>query len=176
MEFQRVLEERRSIRKFQEQEVEENDIKKIIEASLIAPSAHNRQPWRFKILKGEDKNVVSKLMKEYVEVSNTSDKSIIRTASIIENGNVLILIFNDSNEHYLMDILSIGACIENMCLKATDLKIGSLWIGNCLCVKEKIIEQFDISEGLELVSAVLLGYAFEDAPKISRKKIDEVIL
>lgn len=176
MEFQDTLIKRRSIRSFNDKDVSLEYVNKIIEASLIAPSAHNRQPWRFKILKGEDKNLVSKLMKEYVEVSGTSDKSILRTASIIENGNILILVFNASHEHYLMDNLSMGAAIQNMCLKATDLGIGSLWIGNCLCVKEKIMDYFQISKDLELVSAVLLGYSDGVVANINRKIIDEVII
>ncbi|MFO7929478.1 MAG: nitroreductase family protein, partial [Candidatus Humimicrobiaceae bacterium] len=42
-----VIKRRRSIRKFQARKVEPDKIKKIIEAARLAPSASNRQPWRF---------------------------------------------------------------------------------------------------------------------------------
>ena len=51
MEFKQVLEKRRSIRKYTPQKVEDEKIKAIIEAGLLAPSAHNTQPWQILIVR-----------------------------------------------------------------------------------------------------------------------------
>lgn len=175
MEFDKVLTSRRSIRKFNDKEVSNELVRKIIEAGLIAPSAHFREPWRFLILKGEDKNRLVKIMKDYVEESKTLDKSILRTAEIIEQGNVLVLVFNASLEHPKMDTLTIGACIENMLLASTNLGVSSLWIGNVIPVEDKIKEAFDIS-GLELMSGVLLGYFDGEIKELPRKTYEDVVI
>ncbi|MCJ7751604.1 MAG: nitroreductase family protein, partial [Armatimonadetes bacterium] len=45
---------RRSVRKFQPKPVSDEDLKTIIEAGRQAPSAANRQPWHFVVVKNED--------------------------------------------------------------------------------------------------------------------------
>lgn len=42
-----VIEKRRSVRKYKPLSVPNEDLKKILEAARLAPSAGNRQPWRF---------------------------------------------------------------------------------------------------------------------------------
>lgn len=175
MEFNTVLQSRRSIRKFNQEEVSDELVRKIIEAGLLAPSAHFRQPWRFLILKEKDKEKVVDLIKDYAEESKTEDKSILRTAGLIEQGNVLILVFNASQENIKMDTLSIGACIENMLLESTNLGVSSLWIGNVIPVSQEIYQVFDISN-LELMSGVLLGYFDGEVPNLTRKTYEDVVI
>ena len=175
MEFETVLKSRRSVRKFNQEEVSDEVVQKIIEAGLLAPSAHFREPWRFLILKGDDKEKIVSIMRKYVEESKTLDKSILKTAGLIEQGNVLILVFNKSKENIKMDTLTIGACIENMLLEATNLRVSSLWIGNVIPVSEEICDTFNIFD-LELMSGVLLGYFDGEVPDLNRKSYEEVIL
>lgn len=175
MEFDIVLKTRRSIRKFNEKEVSDDVIKKIIEAGLLAPSAHFREPWRFLILKGEEKQKIVVLMKKYVDESKTLDKSILKTAGLIEQGNVLILVFNTSKENMKMDYLSIGACIENMLLESTNLGVSSLWVGNVIPIEKEIYDAFDIHD-LELMSGVLLGYFDGEVPNLTRKNYEDVVI
>jgi len=175
MEFNQVLEKRRSVRKFNQEEVEDVTIQKIIRSGLLAPSAHFRQPWKFLVLKGKEKQKIVDFMKNYVEKSKTEDKSISKTASIIEQGNVLILVFNTSQEHPKMDYLSIGACIENMLLESTNLGVSSLWIGNILPIEKEIASTFNISN-LELMSGVLLGYFDGEIPNLDRKSYEDAVI
>lgn len=59
MEFEKVVEERRSIRIFRPQRVEKDKIYKLIEMARLCQSAKNRQPWKFMIesLKGNLNNL-----------------------------------------------------------------------------------------------------------------------
>ncbi len=47
MDFKELIQTRRSIRKFRAEEVEEEDLREILEAARLAPSASNLQPWKF---------------------------------------------------------------------------------------------------------------------------------
>ena len=65
MDFNKVLYERKTIRTYSSKEVSNEIILEIIKAAQIAPSAKNRQPWRFYILNNEQKNHICHLMYEY---------------------------------------------------------------------------------------------------------------
>ncbi len=54
MELHRFLRSRRSVRRFTQDEVPDAVIRRIVETACYAPSAHNRQPWRFCVLKQAD--------------------------------------------------------------------------------------------------------------------------
>ncbi len=66
------------------------------------------------------------------------------------------------------DLLSIGASIENMLLKAEELNIGSLWIGNTCFAYQELMEY--IGSTAELVGAIALGYKEETPAMRPRKK------
>jgi nitroreductase len=51
--FFEVVEKRRAIRKYKQYDIPEEDLKKILEAARLAPSAENSQPWRFIFVKGQ---------------------------------------------------------------------------------------------------------------------------
>ena len=58
MRFDDVVTSRRSIRKYLDKDVSFDDINKIIEFGILAPSAHNRQPWKVKVVRGEEKDKI----------------------------------------------------------------------------------------------------------------------
>ncbi|MDE5587507.1 MAG: nitroreductase family protein, partial [Bacilli bacterium] len=126
MELSEVLKKRRSIRHYISKEVSTKDIEKIIEAGILAPSAHHREPWEVIVLK-KRKQEISHLMRKYPK---KEDISIIKTADTIDRADTLLLIYCNNFEQFEYNLLSIGAMIENMLLQATSLGIGSLWIGN----------------------------------------------
>ncbi len=54
MEYQDLIEQRYSCRKFTDEALTQSELEAILEAGRVAPSAINRQPWRFLVLQGED--------------------------------------------------------------------------------------------------------------------------
>ena len=175
MEFKQVLENRRSIRKYTKQAVEKEKVDAIIEAGLLAPSAHNTQPWQFIIVRDSIPEIV-RLLKEVGE-KHSEDESISKTADTISRGDTLILIYSDHLENYDFVLLSIGAMIENMLLKATDLGLGSLWIGNIVKISSQVAQYFKLDDTkLRLVSAVLLGYKEKDPKPLERKNLTNAII
>jgi len=53
---------RRSIRQFEDKEIDNETIENIIKAARFAPSADNRQPWRFIVIKNRE--VIRRLAEE----------------------------------------------------------------------------------------------------------------
>ena len=79
------------------------------------------------------------------------------TAEVILQAAYLVLIFKNKDKDWdISDNLSIGACVENMILYATDIGIGSLWIRYTYCIQDEISEAFG-NGGTELVCSVAFG-------------------
>lgn len=173
MELSKVLEDRRSIREYTLDNVSDEEIKKIINAGILAPSAKNKQPWHFVAVRNNElKNKISKVLYESEE---NKSPALVRTSEIINNAPVLILVFNtiidDDLDWYS---LSIGACIENMLLQSTELNLGSLWIGYVNRVSDKICNLLEI-QNEKLISAVVVGHKNENPTKRPRKELNEVV-
>lgn len=167
-----VIKKRRSIRNFKNQMVEDALLKEILYAGTLAPSAHNKQPWRFVVIKNKNlkKEIAKYLLEEDIKQGKTTSSS--KTALVIEKAPVLILVFDTSPEFPLFSALSIGAAIENMLLCATTHDVGSLWIGNVVKVEERI--QKLVNKNNHLVSAIALGYAEENPTMPDRNLIDAI--
>lgn len=171
MSFDDVVFSRRSIRKFEDKDVSFDLILEIVKAGISAPSAHNRQPWKVKVVSGVVKDEI------YSSLILKSDlsSSIKNTANIIKKAPVLIVIFYDGDSLFRdHDILSIGAFIENMHLKATELSLGSLWIANTDYIKDEIKEITECN--LECVSCLAVGYMDEKPNMSPRKSLEEIML
>lgn len=183
METKKAIEERRSIRNFSKQVIDKEIVEDIVKCGTLAPSAKNRQPWFFLIVSGEVKNNIADLMISYSksndvenERKNTGHKSsVYATARVIVDAPILILVFKEINNNWIVgDNLSIGACIENMCLRATDLGLGTLWIRDTVFVSKEIAHMVGY-DNLELNCALALGY-YNVLPKAKpRKKLEYVM-
>lgn len=65
--------------------------------------------------------------------------SILPTAKVIKEAPILVLIFRPNDKDWIVsDNLSIGACVENMCLRALDFDLGTLWIRDILYVSNEV--------------------------------------
>lgn len=172
MELDEVIRKRRSIRSFQSKEIPKEMVEKIIEAGTYAPSAHFREPWEVIVLR-RDKDKVVEEMRKYTTL-HKEDKSIPKTIEVIERANLLFLIYCTSTEQFEYNLLSIGGFIENMLLKATDLGIGSVWIGNVCPMATEISSCFSIDPSKKLVSAIAFGYKEKEPKDLKRKTGKEI--
>lgn len=177
MDFKDIIEKRRSIRKFSNKEVPDNLIKQIIYHGSIAPSGKNRQPWRFVVVKNKKiKAQISELMT--IKVDDMIDKNeatgVKNTAKVINEAPVFIAVFNiKGKKNQNSNLQSIGASIENMCLSATDLGLGSLWICDIDCCFSEIQKLLGKPQ-MTLVAGIALGYALEAPKARPRLKVEEI--
>lgn len=185
---------RRSIRKFTKHDVPIELINEMINAARMAPSAKNRQPWRFIVLDGRSKAEFERcmergLMREENETallprSRSGLSDAWNTLRIIKSSPALIVVVNtngispfvpidsDARVTEICDSLSIGAAVQNMLLTAERLGLGTLWIANT-CFAYNELTEFLQTDG-QLVGAVAVGYSAETPAPRPRKGLDEI--
>lgn len=183
METQKAIEERRSIRSFKKDDISRDVVEDILNCARLAPSAKNRQPWYFVILRNDMKDKVADLMIEYTQNIDEREErkklnvpsSVNPTANVIKQAPILVLIFRQKDDNWLVgDNLSIGACVENMCLRATDLGLGSLWIRDIVYVSEQVAQMLGHGD-LELNCAVSLGIPNQNPKQRPRKELKDIM-
>lgn len=187
--------ERRSIRKFKEKAVSVDLINQIIDAGRVAPSAKNRQPWKYIVFGNENKQELLNVMEEGLEreengiaelpESRNGIPDARNTLKIMKEAPIIIMVLNtngkspfisvnaDDRITEICDTLSIGASIENMLLTAEEMDLGTLWIANTCFAYKELVSYLDTDA--QLVGAIALGYADESPTQRPRKKLDEIV-
>ncbi len=174
MEFRDVIESRRSIRKFTTDTVGDNVLVEAIQLATLAPSAHNRQPWKFMIVSKEEKDKIAAALIE--KTKDIEGHTGVHTAGIIKDAAKLIVVFIDNqiSENRDMDMLSIGGAIENLILALNDMGLGSVWIGNTNLIKEEISKMLQVD--FETVSSIAIGVPDQTPKPRPRKDLVEVLI
>lgn len=165
---------RRSIRRFRPDPVPRQLIETVLTAAVQAPSAKNRQPWRFVVLEGAAREKLARLMEEgaaFLKSHGENVGSCEASARVVRQAPVTIVVFNAAHEHDGLifdhvtynapDIQSIGGMVQTMLLAAESLGLGSLWICDVLYAYPAVRSW--LARRQELVTAVSLGWA-DEAP------------
>lgn len=152
MEFEKVIRERYSVRKYSEKAVEDEKLQAVFEAGNIAPTGRNSQPQRIYVLKSEEA-----LLKI---------RSLTRCAF---NAPVVLLFAYDEEEQWHNPLeegitsgqqdVSIVAC--HMMLKAWDLGLGTCWVN--YFPNSEVHDAFGLSEKEKAVLLMPLGYPADDS-------------
>ena len=183
MELKETIKNRRSIRKFKNTEISKEIIEDLIDCARLAPSAKNRQPWKFVIVTDTIKNQIADIMLEKENSSKISlerqiynaNSSVKATAKVMKEAPILILVLKEYEDNWIIgDNLSIGACVENMCLRATELEIGTLWIRDTVYVAEDVAKMLN-HENMELNCALAIGYANQSPKQRPRKELKDIV-
>ena len=159
-----IIKSRRSIRKFEEREVSDDLLDKVLEAGRWAPSGLNNQPWRFAVIRDP-------AMKE--EISKLT-----HYGKIVRGADVLVAVFMDSASgyHRVKDAQGIGACLQNMLLEAHSLGLGAVWLGEIIKSNEQIRQLLGLGGELELMAVVAAGYPAESPKPTKRKALKELVV
>ena len=177
---------RRSIRRFKPAALERPVIERILEATIQAPSGKNRQPWRFVVLTSKGKDRLVEILRagiETIRAAGGDPGSSPGTASIMEKAPVCVVVFTAPtgtegkpwhSQFSRVDVQSVGGAIQTMCLAATELGVGSLWIADVYYAEREITEWIGLT-GETLIGAVSLGHPDESPPARSRKPLAQVV-
>ena len=190
-----AINERRSIRKFQNRPISEQDIIDILQSGIKAPSSKNRQPWKYIVVQEKAKEEMLKVFREGIFREETKDALLPQskkyisgakyTVEILEQAPVVIFAINplvkgvleeltpEERIYEICNIQSISASIQNMLLEATQKGIGSLWICDIYFAYAELCKWLNV-EG-ELLAAVALGYPDEFPEERPRKKIEDIV-
>ena len=154
---------RRSIRKYKAKHIDDALVATILEAGRWAPSGLNNQPWKFIVIKDE---AVKKKLAECTKYSG-----------IVLECDTAVAVFYSLPDGYNRDkdVMSIGACIQNMLLTAESLGIGSVWLGEILNKKKDVNEILNVNDKNELMAVIAFGYPDEN-PQVTRRNLVSMML
>jgi nitroreductase len=159
-----LIKKRRSIRTFSDRQVSDELLDQVLEAGRWAPSGMNNQPWQFAVIRDKDlKDKISRL---------TSYAGIIRSA------DVLIGVFFDtaSGYHRTKDILSVGACIQNMLLAVEGAGLGAVWLGEIIKSEQELKKLVAAPDTHELMAVIAIGHPAGPHPEpTGRRSLGELI-
>ncbi len=162
---------RRSCRSYDGRVVEQEKIDKIVECALYAPSAMNRQPWHFTVVKSR------KLLDEISEANRqmllqSDDEKVIAMANEPDYDNfrgapMAIIVSGENGNSFSAGDCS--AAVQNMALAAESLGVANLYIASfrrALELEENkyLVDKFKLPEGFTPLFALCLGYANEPYP------------
>ncbi|UCB53557.1 MAG: nitroreductase family protein [Candidatus Zixiibacteriota bacterium] len=184
----KAIKERRSVRGFQERDVEESKIELILKAATWAPSANNDQPWKFVVVKSKDTkqkilNAFLDRMKDYYEGQGIPLDRVEPFWAGIWAAPVHIFALCDTSvveieegweeTETLWSAQGVSAACQNMLLAAHALGLGSVWTGGSLAVEDEIKSMLDVPEGVKLMTVIAVGYpAHEPLPPVRRPLSD----
>ena len=181
-----AIAQRRSIRRFQDRPISRELLEEMLAHTVLAPSAKNAQPWRMVVLEGERAAELARMMQtraDEMAEAGADSGSLAWTAQVVAQAPVTVVFYNAApppevparfheSYHWVM-VQSTGAAIQNMCLAAEALGLGSLWICDILYVHDQVGPWLGHAED-DLVAAVSLGYAAESPGPRPRRPWQEV--
>ena len=158
-----AIKNRRTIRRFKPNPIDDEKIKSILEAGRWAPSFSNLQPWRFIVIKDQGlKNALDKASRE----------SVLHLG--INEAPVVILVCVDRRIDPLHAIEAGAAATQNMTLAAYSLGLGAGWIGIWGTEAEVAIQKiFKLPETVRAVSLLPIGIP-DESPEGLRKSVEEL--
>jgi len=185
------LRTRRSIRRFKPDPVPEAVIEEILHTAAFAPSAHNRQPWRFAVV--TDSSVKTRLgqavtskMRADMQAEGASEADIEKRATTslrrMDEAPVVIVLCRDKTdvrmdtpEEAVMGIQSVALAGLQLLLAAHAEGLGGNWICWALYAQEATRAALDLPEAWEPQAFYFLGYPDETPEIKDRKSIKEII-
>ncbi|MCM1543946.1 MAG: nitroreductase family protein [Ruminococcus sp.] len=173
MQLQDCIETRRSIRKYKTQSVDRDVIRQLIECAILAPSWKNSQVARFYAADGEKKNELAACLPPYNQ-NNVKDAPVLIAATVVKGKSGFEP--DGSYSTHLKDGFQFFDCalqIENLCLKAHELGLGTLIMG--LYDEAKVRDFLKIDDSEEVVCIISLGYPDIEPKMPKRNSVDDVL-
>ena len=151
-----ILYSRHSTRKFLERRVEEEKIKDLLSAALLAPSSRGNRPWEFIVV--DDPALLEILSKSK------------QGASVLKNAPLAIIVAGDPTKSDVwVEDCSIASILLQ--LEAEALGLGSCWVqirnrkfNEQITANEYVHQHFNVPERLEVLSVVAIGYKTVEKP------------
>lgn len=187
--FLEILLGRRSIRRYQQKSVPQALVDKLLTAAIWAPSAHNRQPWRFVVISAlEKKSQLAQAMGDRLKKDLTRDgvetnvieNDVSRSYRRLTAAPLLVLVclsMEDMDSYpderrqineWTMAVQSTAMAGQNLLLAAHALGLGACWMCAPLFCPEVVQEVLELPVNWEPQGLVTIGYPAEKKVKSRR--------
>ncbi|MBN2879835.1 MAG: nitroreductase family protein [Clostridia bacterium] len=173
MDFDKLILQRESVRKYTDKDISRDSIIKCVEAARLTPSAHNSQPWTFVIV--DDKQLVSQVaactVNKIVKFNKFVKDAKAIAAIVMEKTHFAMIGSNKTDENY--NFIDMGAAAEHFCLQAADLGIGTCILG--YYDEKKVKSLLNVPGNKRVGLLISMGYSpFESVREKKRKPLNEM--
>ena len=166
MDVMEAIKKRYSVRSYQDRAVETEKLDSILEAARLAPSASNRQEWRFVVV--QDKGIRQRLMQAAKDQAFVGQAPVVIAACAKTDSHIMTC----GQQCYPIDV---AIAVEHMALKATEEGLGTCWVG--AFYEDKIKEILGIPQDIRVVALLVLGYPVKLRPNPKdRLRLKEIVM
>lgn len=173
MEFEKLLQTRRSIRKYDEsKKITEDQLKEIVRAGIQAPSWKNTETARYYGVLSDD--MIEKV-RECLPVfnqKNSAGRSLLVTSYVKGQSGY----GNGEPANELADgwgLYDLGLANQNIVMKAADMGLATLIMG--IRDADKLAELLDVPENEVIVSVIAMGYPATEPANVKSKTADDIL-
>ena len=152
-----TIKDRRSIRVYKGERIPKDKLEKLLEAARLAPSAANRQNWKFIVV--ENEQIKNQL------VTACNNQAFVGTASHVIAG------IGDSSQKWHQVDLAIA--LEHIVLEAVELGLGTCWIG--AFNEDEVKKILKIPQDKKVVALLTVGVPAESPSARPRKALEEIV-
>lgn len=164
MDIFEAIKTRYSVRVYLEKGVEQEKIDRLMESARLAPSASNRQEWRFVVVRDAETR------KKLSEAAN--DQRFVTQAPVV------IVCCAESDEHVMACghkcfLIDVAIAIDHITLAAVALGLGTCWVG--AFDQGKVKEILNVPKDIVVVELLTLGYPDDSWREKRRLSIEEIV-
>jgi F420 biosynthesis protein FbiB-like protein len=185
-----VIRSRRSIRRYRPDPIPRQAIERLLEAAAWAPSAHNRQPWRFAVIAGpQAKERLASAMGDRLRGDRARDgdspeaieRDVRRSHERIAGAPLVVvacLSMRDMDRYpderrasaeRAMAIQSVALAVQNLLLMAHAMGLGACWMCAPLFCQEAVREALSLPDDWEAQALITIGLPAEEGRKRDRQ-------
>ena len=165
MDVYEAIRKRKSVRRYKDKDVEQEKLMRILEAARLAPSASNKQEWRFVVVQDKEKR------------QKLSEAA--RGQKFVAEAPVVIACCAETDYHemtcgQLCYPIDVSIAIDHMTLVAVEEELGTCWIG--AFYENKVKDILSIPDDIRVVELLTLGYPTDDSIKEkSRLPLERIV-
>jgi nitroreductase len=164
MEVQEAIRKRNSIRAYEDRQVPEDKLLRVLEAARLAPSGHNNQARKFIVVRNDE-------LRQMVGAAS-GNQAHVHTAPVI-----IAAVATNPGEKMPCGIpaapVDVAIAIDHMTLAAMDEGLGTCWIG--AFAQEEVKRVLGVPDHLSIISLLTLGFPDEAGRPKSRKTLEEIV-
>jgi len=164
MDVYECIKERRSVRNYLDKEVETEKLHRVLDCARLAPSANNKQNWRFVVVK--DPELRNKLCEAAKGQKFVAQAPVVIVACALETDYVMTC----GHPSHLVDL---AIAIDHMTLAAREMGLGTCWVG--AFHQDRVKQILNIPEDVAVVELLPVGYPVEWPAAKPRKNIEEIV-
>ncbi|MDP7259855.1 MAG: nitroreductase family protein [Anaerolineales bacterium] len=191
-----VIQQRRSVRRYATEPVPGDLIETLLRAAVWAPSAHNRQPWRFSVLQSHaQKEQLAAAMGERLRADRlaagdppeTVAQDVERSRQGLTQAPALLLFCMSMAEmdryadarraqaERTMAIQSVALAAQNLLLTAHAAGLGACWRCAPLFCPDTVRETLSLPSDWEPQALITIGYPAEAGSPSERRSLADVV-